>query len=154
MPPEHANGGKDKPKTPKTPITVSGTVVAETDEQDRTRYTLTAGGRTYELSAGPRWFWGDDHPLRASVGDEVEITGEIAEGSDEIDVETVDGERLRAEGKPPWAGGPKVVGEQHPGWNAWRAAHPDGKPWKGNGEGQGRDGAPGQTKKQEPTPAP
>ena len=24
-------------------------------------------------------------------------------------------------GKPPWAGGPKVQGERHPGWKAWKA---------------------------------
>ena len=29
---------------------------------------------------------------------------------------TVDGKRIRAEGKPPWAGGWKRVGERHPGW--------------------------------------
>lgn len=141
-----------KEKRPMTAITVRGTVAADADEDGRTRYTLTAAGRTYELSAGPHWFWGEDHPLAGSVGEDVEVTGEIAEGSDEIDVETVDGERLRDPGKPPWAGGPKTVGERHPGWPAWRAAHPDGKP--GNGQGNGRATAPGQMKKLEPTPAP
>ena len=133
---------KDKTRTPKAPITVTGTIEATTDADGRTTYTLTAGGTTYELGAGPAWFWGDDHPLAGRVGDRVEVVGEIAEGTTEIDVETVDGDRLRAAGKPPWAGGPKAVGERHPGWKAWSLAHPDGKP----GNGHGREGAPGQQK--------
>lgn len=136
---------KDKQKVPSTPITVSGTVATTTDADGRTTYTLDADGTTYELGAGPAWFWGSDHPLAAYVGKQVDIAGEIREGSSEIDVETVDGVALRAPGKPPWAGGPKAVGERHPGWKAWKAAHPDGKP----GNGHGRDGAPGQLKKAE-----
>jgi hypothetical protein len=50
-------------------------------------------------------------------------------------VETVNGKALRAAGKPPWAGGPKVVGKIHPGWKEGKA-----------GRGHGRDGAPGQHK--------
>jgi hypothetical protein len=34
----------------------------------------------------------------------------------------VDGTRLREPGKPPWAGGWKVVGERHPGWSEEKAA--------------------------------
>ena len=134
---------KSKPKAPATPITVTGTIEATLDADGRTVYTLTADGATYELGAGPAWFWGDDHPLAGRVGDQVEIAGEIREGTAEIDVETVDGAALREPGKPAWAGGPKSVGERHPGWKAWSVAHPDGKP----GNGHGRAGAPGQQKK-------
>ena len=56
-----------------------------------------------------------------------------------LDVETVDGTAIRAPGKPPWAGGPWAVGSTHPGWKPWMA---DGKP----GNGNGRAGAPGQSK--------
>ena len=57
---------------------------------------------------------------------------------DSVD-ETVEGTALREGGKPPWAGGPWVVGETHPGWKPWMA---DGKP----GKGLGRESAPGQLK--------
>ena len=135
--------GQAKDKAARLPITVTGTVEAATDADGRAVYRLSAGGTTYELGAGPDWWWGSDHPLAAHVGEQVEVVGEIAEGSSEIDVESVDGVALRAPGKPPWAGGPKAVGERHPGWKAWSEAHPDGKP----GNGLGRDGAPGQQKK-------
>ncbi len=76
------------------------------------------------------------------------VVGEIAEGSTEVDVESVDGKAVRTTtGKPPWAGGPKKVGEKHPGWKAWQAAHPNGKPAKEKGIGSGRATAPGQLKK-------
>ena len=73
-------------------------------------------------------------------GKSVSIAGSTHEGETELDVETVDGTALRAPGKPPWAGGPWVVGETHPGWKPWMA---DGKP----GKGHGRENAPGQLKK-------
>lgn len=131
---------KQQAKAPSVPITVTGVVTATTDEDGRTTYTVSADGTTYELGAGPAWFWGADHPLGGHVGKRVEIAGDIREGSDEIDVETVDGVALREPGKPPWAGGPKVVGERHPGWKPWKATGAGGKP----GKGHGRDGAPGQ----------
>jgi hypothetical protein len=56
-----------------------------------------------------------------------------------LSVDTVDGKAIRAAGKPPWAGGPWVVGSSHPGWKDWMA---DGK----RGKGLGRENAPGQNK--------
>lgn len=133
---------------PEVPITVTGNVTATTDENGRTRYTVTSGGKTYELGAGPSWWWGDDHPLAAYAGDSVTIVGSVEEGSTEIDVETVGGKAVKSwTGKPPWAGGPKAVGERHPGWKAWSVAHPGGKP--GRGHGLGKATAPGQLKKAE-----
>lgn len=126
--------------------TLRGTLGQTTDERGRPTWTLEADGVTWELSAGPKWFWeGADHPLAAWVGQPVEVAGTYREGETELDVETVNGQALRAPGKPPWAGGPAVVGEAHPGWKAWKA---DGKP----GNGHGRDGAPGQ-RKDKPTDA-
>jgi hypothetical protein len=142
--------GQARQKAPSTPITVRGTVGTTTDEEGRTTYTLDVDGTTYELSAGPAWFWDQAHPLAGHVGDQVEVVGAVPEGSNEVDVETVDGVALREPGKPPWAGGPKRVGERHPGWKAWIEAHPDGNP----GNGHGRDGAPGQSKKSDEAPAP
>ena len=137
-----------KVKTAEAPITVSGTVVESTDADGDKTYTLTAGGKTYTLEAGPAWWWGANHPLAPHVGKNVEIVGEIAAGSTEIDVDSVNGKPVRATtGKPPWAGGPKTVGERHPGWKSWHAAHPNGKPGKDKGVGHGRASAPGQLKK-------
>jgi hypothetical protein len=110
-----------KPKVPKEPITLSGTVTAATDADGNPEYRLTSGGTTYTLEAGPAWFHGDNHPLKASVGKRVTIEGEVAEGSTQVDVATVDGTAIRAAGKPPWAGGWKRVGERHPGWSQEKA---------------------------------
>jgi hypothetical protein len=133
---------RDKaPKTPEVDVTVEGTVQQSTDDKGRPTFTLTAAGKTWELSAGPPWYWGDKNPLKAFVGKSVKIAGSTHEGSTELDVETVDGTAIRAAGKPPWAGGPWAVGSIHPGGKPWMA---DGKP------GHGRDKAPGQNKDKSP----
>jgi len=136
------------PKTDKGPevaATVVGTVTATKDADGRPSYTITANGKTWTLSAGPAWFWGDKNPLAAFVGKSVTVVGTSHTGETELDVETVDGTAIREPGKPPWAGGPWVVGPTHPGWKDWMA---DGKP----GKGHGRDNAPGQLKKESATP--
>jgi hypothetical protein len=139
---EKPGRGPKAEKKPSTPVTMSGRVEAVEDAKGRTTYQLLANGSTYELSAGPKWWWLDDNPLAAHVGNDVEVSGEQTEGSSEIDVTAVNGTAIRAEGKPPWAGGPKVVGEKHPGWKASRAERAGGK-----GLGLGRENAPGQLKK-------
>ncbi len=126
-------------KTPEVALTVQGTVEQTTDADGRPTFTMTANGKTWELSAGPTWYWGDKNPLKAHVGQSVSVAGTYREGGTDLDVETIDGKALREPGKPPWAGGPWVVGKTHPGWKDWMA---DGKP----GKGLGRDTAPGQTK--------
>jgi hypothetical protein len=103
-------------KGPETEVTVTGTVGTRTDADGETEYTLTAGATLLVLDGGPSWFYGDDHPLKAYVGKRVTITGSQRAGQTELDVATVDGKRIRAEGKPLWAGGWKRVGERHPGW--------------------------------------
>ena len=131
--------GNQKAKTPEVAVTVEGTVQEGKDGQGRPAYTLTANGKTWELSAGPAWYWGDKNPLKSFVGKSVKVAGSTHEGSSELDVETVNGTAIRAAGKPPWAGGPWRVGPTHPGWKPWMAG---GKP----GHGQGKANAPGQTK--------
>jgi hypothetical protein len=128
------------PKAPEHPVTLTGTVGKESGEDGD--YTLIVGIKVYKLSAGPNWWWGDAHPLAASVGKIVTIDGEQAEGSDEIDVLKIDRTAIRAAGKPPWAGGWKVVGEKHPGWAQWKVDKLNSR-----GAGHGRDSAPGQLKK-------
>jgi hypothetical protein len=113
--------GQAKDKTEKAPITLNGTIESATDGDGKTSYTLQDGGKTYTLGAGPAWFFGDNHPLKPYVGKSVNVEGEIAEGSSDVDVISIDGVALREAGKPPWAGGWRRVGEAHPGWSQEKA---------------------------------
>lgn len=116
------DGGAKGPKASKAPevaVTLHGAVVAAKDADGATAYTMTVDGKTVRLEAGPAWFFGDKHPLAPFAGKTVTITG--SQSGDEVDVETVDGTRLRADGKPPWAGGWKAVGSAHPGWSQEKA---------------------------------
>jgi len=128
-----------KAKEPELATTITGTVQQGTDADGHPTFTITAGGTTWNLEAGPPWYWGDENPLKASVGKSVTVVGSHHPDSNDLDVETVNGKAIRAAGKPPWAGGPWVVGSAHPGWKDWMA---DGKP----GKGLGRENAPGQNK--------
>ena len=105
----------------KTPIKLTGTIQVATDADGHETYSLQSGGKTYTLEAGPPWFFGDKYPLKKFVGQSVTIDGEVAAGSTEVDVDSVNGTALRAPGKPPWAGGWKVVGAAHPGWSQEKA---------------------------------
>lgn len=138
VPPAASPGGKatapgqlkDKgpkgPKAPEVAVTFRGTIARALDAKGRPTFTLTSGATTWELSAGPKWWWGaDGGPLAAFVGKTVTIAGTHREGSTDVSVDTVDGTAIRAEGRPPWAGGPKVVGERHPGWKAWKTTQSD-----------------------------
>jgi hypothetical protein len=132
-------------KGPEVAISLTGTIATSPDDKGRPTFTMAAQGKTWTLSAGPSWFWGDKNPLAAYVGKTVTVAGTQHQGDTEVDVETVDGQALRAPGKPPWAGGPWVVGPTHPGWKSWMAG---GKP----GHGHGQETAPGQLKKASPAP--
>ena len=137
VPPGQAKS-KNAEKGPEVAFTGSGRISASEDGQGRPEYTITVSGKTWTLSAGPKWFWGADSPLAAYVGKTVDVVGTYREGSTEVDVATVNGTAIREEGRPPWAGGPARVGEKHPGWKAQNE-----KP----GHGIGRELAPGQAKK-------
>jgi hypothetical protein len=130
-----ASGHAKEPKPSKGPeiaLTLTGTVATTTDAKGRPTFTMTVGGVTWELSAGPKWYWLDKNPLAAYVGKSVKVVGSHHAGENKLRVETVDGKAIRAPGKPPWAGGPKKLGKIHPGF--------------GHGQGHARDGAPGQLK--------
>jgi hypothetical protein len=114
-------------ETPEQPVTLKGIVGRSSDEDGD--FTLVVGLKVYRLSAGPRWWWGDASPLAAVVGKVV----------------TIDGKPIRAPGRPPWAGGWKVVGSKHPGWAQWKVDKQAGKV-------HGRDTAPGQQNQPTPTP--
>lgn len=115
------------PKEPKaerpaqTPVTRTGRIDTSTGADGDTGYTLTVGSTVYDLDAGPPWWWGESHPLKGLVGETATIEGEQAEGSTSIDVRVVNGTEIRAAGRPPWAGGWKVVGDKHPGWTQAKA---------------------------------
>jgi hypothetical protein len=104
---------------PEVLVTLNGTVSATTAADGSVDYTIAASGKTLTLEAGPKWFWGDKNPLKAFVGKSVTIVGE--QSGDEVDVRSVDGQAIRGEGKPPWAGGWKDVGSAHPGWSQAKA---------------------------------
>jgi hypothetical protein len=139
------NPAKQADKGPETAVTLTGVLQQAIDADGHPTYTMTVDGKAWTISAGPPWFWGDNNPLAAYVGKSVTVAGTTRAGEAEVDVETVDGQAVREPGKPPWAGGPWVVGESHPGWHDWMA---DGKP----GNGHGREAAPGQAKKESPAP--
>jgi len=110
--------GPKEAREPEVQVTIQGTVKSTTDAQGLSDFTIDANGKTLKLDAGPKWFLGTKNPLLPFVGKTVTIVGE--QSGDEIDVNTVDGTAIRAPGKPPWAGGWKVVGEKHPGWAQWK----------------------------------
>src|SRR5678815_1243050 len=118
------NPGKSKDKGAEISVTITGTIVKATDEKGRPTFTMTVSGTTWELSAGPKWFWKDNSPLAAYVGKSVQVVGTHHEGDTDLDVTSIDGKALRGEGKPPWAGGPKVVGASHPGFGHGKANAP------------------------------
>jgi hypothetical protein len=122
VPPGPGRGkGPQASKAPKVEVALTGTVRATTDADGKVSYTLTSGGKTYTLDAGPAWFHGDEHPLKAFVGKSVTIAGDSAVGSTDVNVLSVNGTKLRAAGKPPWAGGWKRIGARHPGWSQEKA---------------------------------
>lgn len=83
------------------------------------------------LSVGPPWFWGENHPLADLVGRTITVTGREDDGANgrgrgrggdegpSFDVFAVNGTEIRQAGRPPWAGGPRVVGPSHPGYQGW-----------------------------------
>ena len=113
--------GRAKEKTPSVAVELSGRVGTRTNAEGETEYTLTVGSTVYTIDAGPAWYWKDKHPLNAFVGKTVRVAGDQKQGSTEVGVQTVDGKALREPGKPPWAGGWKVVGQDHPGWSQEKA---------------------------------
>src|SRR5262245_8651113 len=75
--------GNQKAKAPNVDVTVTGTVTQATDGQGRPAFSLTADGKTWTLSAGPAWYWGDKNPLKAYVGKSVTVAGSNESGSSE-----------------------------------------------------------------------
>ena len=129
------------PEAPEHPVTLTGIVGHPSGENE---FTLVVGIKVYQLSAGPPWWWGDANPLAAVVGKIVKIDGEQEQGSDEVDVLAINGKAIREPGRPPWAGGWKVVGPKHPGWAQWKVDKQAGK----------SHGHPDAAEQSEPSPTP
>ncbi len=119
--PDKAKKADKADKAKSVDVTVSGTLGTRIAADGSTEYTLTSGDTVLLLDAGPAWFFRDAYPLAPFVGKQVTIGGEQKEGSTSVDVLTVDGTALREPGKPPWAGGWKKVGKDHPGWTQEKA---------------------------------
>ena len=111
--------GPKKSHEPEVQVTLKGTIKATTAADGSVDYTITADGKILKIEAGPKWFWGDKNPLKPFVGKAVTLVGE--QEGDEVDVRTIDGTVIRADGKPPWAGGWKRLGKIHPGWSQEKA---------------------------------
>jgi hypothetical protein len=109
--------GNQESESEEAAVTLSGTVGTKTNADGDSEFTLAVGATTLTLDAGPAWFWKDKNPLKPFVGKRVTVVGEQAQGSTEVEVQSVNGTLIREPGKPPWAGGWKVVGKDHPGWS-------------------------------------
>jgi hypothetical protein len=144
--PKESHGPKGS-KAPEVQVTITGQVGKTTDAKGRLEFTLTASGKTLHLDAGPPWFYtATNNPLLPFVGKSVTIVGE--QSGDEIDVTSVNGTAIRAPGKPPWAGGWKRVGKNHPGWSQEKADR-----WAAKVKGKANGGCwpPGLCKSPEPS---
>jgi hypothetical protein len=112
----------------------NGTIVTMEDEAGRTVYYLDLDGTLVELRFGPAWFLDLAALFGLADGDEVEIGGHLRDGVPNENASDVAKERAardpvlriksvggetRPKGKPAWAGGPKVQGEAHPGYEGW-----------------------------------
>jgi hypothetical protein len=115
--PSKAPRADKRAKTPEVEVTLTGTLGTRTAADGEVEYTLTSGATTVVLDAGPAWFYKDNHPLKPFVGKTVTVVGDQRQGSTGVDVRSVDGTEIRAAGRPPWAGGWKRVGKDHPGWS-------------------------------------
>ena len=145
--------------------TAAGKLVKVTTGDD-TRYALqdTAGKTTYYLEAGPKWYHAAGaYPLDKYAGQQVTVTGVVEQpkankppknpkanqtpktplDAPELEVYTVNNDKIRDAGKPPWAGGPKN-NPNHPGNKG--NGH-------GNGKAKGKATAPGQNKDKGTKPA-
>jgi len=55
--PDKANKGNKADKTPELAITLRGAVAMTTNADGFPSFTMASGGKTYQLEAGPPWFW-------------------------------------------------------------------------------------------------
>ena len=113
---------------------VTGMLQTVVGEDGRSTWYLDVDGELIELQFGPSWFSDLAALFAVADGDEVAIGGNLRDGRPDqnasdvakenaaqaprLRIKTIGGEE-RPKGKPAWAGGPKVVGEAHPGHAGW-----------------------------------
>lgn len=122
----------DTPDADEVLTTLKGVLTTKKDAEGDVDYYIG----DVQMSVGPPWFWGAKHPLTSLVGQTITVTGHMETGNPakanakdvgpEFEVLTVNGKTIREPGKPPWAGGPKVVGPSHPGYAGWSKNHGNG----------------------------
>jgi hypothetical protein len=132
---------------------LTGTIVAVVDADGVSEYYLQLDdGSQLKLSVGPPWYWGSENPLAEYVNQVVEVQGydktgvpdeqaadiakkrAVAEAS--FDVRVIEDETLWTTFRPPWAGGPAVVGEVHPGFAGWSRGQEAREAGEANAEGR------------------
>ena len=161
---KHAKQEKET-KQPATITNPAGKVVKVT-ASDETHYALqdAAGNNLYYLEVGPKWYYAARaYPLDKYAGQQVTVTGAIEQPNPNkpaknpkakqapktpldapvLEVYTVNNDKIRDAGKPPWAGGPKT-NPNHPG-NKGNV--------NSNSNGKGKATAPGQNKDKSTKPA-
>ncbi len=156
---------KTETKQPAAVVSATGNLIKVTAGDD-THYALqdSAGKTTYYLEAGPKWYYATGaHPLDKYAGQQVTVTGVVEQpkankppknknpkanqapktplDAPMLEVYTVNSDKIRDAGKPPWAGGPKN-NPNHPGNNG-----------NANGKAKGKANAPGQNKDKGTKPA-
>ena len=103
---------------------ISGTI----SYQEGVWYITPDQGDPIALSFGPAWFNDLGALFGFSDGDEVTVEGNVRDGMpNETASDTAKDKAVkdpvvkikREKGKPPWTGGPKDVGEAHPGYEGW-----------------------------------
>ena len=147
----------DKQAKQPTAITNAAGKLVKVTVGDDTRYALqdAAGKTLYYLEVGPKWYYAAGaYPLDKYAGQQVTVTGVVEQpkpnkpaknpkanqapktplDAPELEVYTVNNDKIRDAGKPPWAGGPKN-NPNHPGNKG-----------NGHGNGKGKATAPGQNK--------
>jgi hypothetical protein len=133
---------------------LTGTITTMADADGVMEYYLDVDGTLLKLSVGPPWFWGDADPLAAYVGQSVELQGFAKTGIPDDQAADIARERAVAEEafdvrfvagsplwdvdafRPPWAGGPAVVGEIHPGYAGWSRGQEAKAAGQANAEGR------------------
>jgi hypothetical protein len=115
-----SQGAKDDDDAPEATVTVTGLLHATGG-----RYAV--GSRA--VSLGPPWYAAGSALVRDRLGKTVTVTGSADEDDGGLSVRTIDGVTYRAQGRPPWAGGPK-----HHGAAACKAKAEKAKTEKGEDE--------------------
>jgi hypothetical protein len=92
-----AKSTKSSNDAPEVTVTVTGVLHATSDG-------YAVGSRT--VGFGPPWYAAGLPLVKDNLGKTVTVTG-VADDDDDLSVRTINGTVYRANGRPPWAGGPK-----------------------------------------------